>query len=232
MARTARLVVPGLAHHVIQRGARRLQVFFEPSDYRLYRLLLGRESRRHGLAVWAYCLMPNHVHLVVVPPSGDALARVLRRAHGRYAELVNRRLGCKGHLWQERFHSCPMDEGHLFHALRYVLLNPVRAGLAAEAADWRWSNAQNLLHRAPDPLADTSAVSRRFPDLLGSTDGSGDDAPFEALRACSRTGRILAPPEIVRRFEESTGVPLARRPPGRPRRALEASVPAGQQPKK
>ena len=137
MPRTARLVIPGAPHHVTQRGARRLPVFFEDGDYRSYLALLGACCGEAGTAVWAYCLMPNHVHLILVPDRPEGLRAALGKTHRRYARRVNRREGWRGHLWQERFHSFALDEGHLLACARYVELNPVRAGLVRRARDWR-----------------------------------------------------------------------------------------------
>jgi putative transposase len=105
MARLARVVAPGFGHHVTQRGNRRQQTFFGEEDYREYLSLLGGWCRRHGVRIWAYCLMPNHVHLIVVPPSEDALCRAVGEAHRRYARRINFRQGWRGHLWQGRFGS-------------------------------------------------------------------------------------------------------------------------------
>jgi putative transposase len=129
MARLARVVAPGLPHHVTQRGNRRQKTFFSPADYRLYRSLMAEWCGREGVEIWAYCLMPNHVHLIAVPEREDALQRAIGEAHRRYSRAVNLREGWRGHLWQGRFASFPMDQDHLLAAARYVELNPVRAGI-------------------------------------------------------------------------------------------------------
>ena len=131
MARIARFVVPGLPHHVTQRGNRRERVFFSDDDYRLYQDLLREACDKAGVSVWAYCLMPNHVHLILTPTTADGLARALGKAHRRYSAFVNARLRVTGHLFQSRFGSVAMDEDHLMAAARYVALNPVRARLSS-----------------------------------------------------------------------------------------------------
>jgi putative transposase len=141
MARLARVVVPGVAHHVTQRGNRRQPTFFQEDDYRAYLALLGEWCGRCGVQVWAYCLMPNHVHLIVVPQSEDGLRRGLGEAHRRYTRRINFREGWRGHLWQGRFASFAMDERYLRRAARYVELNPVRAKLCRVPWRWRWSSA-------------------------------------------------------------------------------------------
>jgi len=123
MVRLARVVVPGMPHHVTQRGNRRMQTFFCDEDYRAYLSLMVEWCGRHGVAIWTYCLMPNHVHLILVPPREDAMARAVGEAHRRYTRRVNFREGWRGHLWQERFASFVMDERYLPAAARYVEMN-------------------------------------------------------------------------------------------------------------
>ena len=113
MARLARVVAPGLPHHVTQRGNRRQDTFFGADDYAAYREIMAEWCARYGVDIWAYCLMPNHVHLVAVPDSVEGLRRAIGEAHRRYTRRVNAREDWTGHLWQGRFASYPMDESHL-----------------------------------------------------------------------------------------------------------------------
>ena len=114
MARLARVVAPGLPHHVTQRGNRREQVFFEDDDYRAYLALIDGAARRSRTEVWAYCLMPNHVHFIMVPSHEVGLRETFAGAHRRYTGRINARFGQIGHLWQGRFSSTVMDERHLW----------------------------------------------------------------------------------------------------------------------
>jgi putative transposase len=142
MARLPRFVLPGHPHHITQRGNRRERTFFEDGDYELYLDLLADAADRSGVAIWSYCLMPNHVHIIAVPSDEDGLRRTFRHVHRHYTGYINARLRVTGHLWQGRFSSVAMDEPHLVCALRYVALNPVRAGLAERAQDWpTWKGA-------------------------------------------------------------------------------------------
>src|SRR5579883_230312 len=141
MARLARVVVPGVWHHATQRGNRRQTVFFTDSDRATYLQFLTRHCARSAVRIAGYCLMSNHVHLIAVPERLGALASALGRTHVDYARWLNLRRGETGHVWQNRFYSCALDERHQWHALRYVELNPVRAGLVAHAAEWPWSSA-------------------------------------------------------------------------------------------
>ena len=192
MARIARFVVPGLPHHVTQRGNRRETVFFSDLDYELYRDLLAQQCRKHGVAVWAYCVMPNHVHLILVPDRAEALGRALGETHRRYSAVANARMRVTGHVFQSRFGSVVMDEEHLMAAARYVALNPVRAGLAARAWDWRWSSVRAHLAARDDALAAVAPLLERcnfrFGDLI---DAPASDEAMAALRAAETIGRPL-----------------------------------------
>ena len=141
MPRMARVVIPGVPHHVTQRGNRGEEVFFCDDDRRRYLDLLAKYGAKHGLAVHAYCLMTNHVHLVVVPETAESLAAALKPLHLRHAQELNHRLNISGILWQGRFHSTPLDERHFWAAVRYVERNPVRTGMVEHAWDYPWSSA-------------------------------------------------------------------------------------------
>jgi putative transposase len=214
MARLARVVAPGLPHHVTQRGNRRQPVFFGEEDYVLYRTLLAEGCRAAGVAVWAYCLMPNHVHLILVPSDADGLRAALGEAHRRYTRHVNFREGWRGYLWQGRFASFPMDEGHLLAAARYVELNPVRAKLTRRPQDWRWSSAKAHLAGRDDGLvavAPLLAFAGDWREFLGGGLGA---AEHDAIRAGERTGRPLGSPRFLARLEKRLGRALARQKPG------------------
>lgn len=204
MARFPRIVVPGVPHHVTQRGARKMKVFFTRADYRSYIAILARQAESHALDLWAYCLMPNHVHLIVVPATERGLSRPIGEAHRRYATLINRREGWTGHLWQERFASFPMDEPHLVAAIRYVLLNPVRAGLVETATDWPHSSARAHVLGMPDKLVNCAPATERvpdWPDFLSQTDSS----KTKALRLHGHTGRPLGSDQFIAALERVTG---------------------------
>lgn len=141
MPRMARVVVPGVPHHITQRGNNRQAVFFTDDDRRLYLTLLHDHAQRFGLAIRAYCLMNNHVHLVAVPARAESLAKTLAGVHLKYAQFINRAHDRSGHLWQNRFYSCPLDGEHELAAVRYVERNPVRARLVRLAWRYPWSSA-------------------------------------------------------------------------------------------
>jgi putative transposase len=141
MARLPRVVIVDVPHHVTQRGNAR-QIILATDAHRLtYLELLRDHSRLYALSLLGYCLMSNHVHLIAIPHTPQALSQSLKQAHGRYAAYWNAQQSSSGHVWQGRFYSCPLDQSHLWAALRYVELNPVRAGMAAKPEHWRWSSA-------------------------------------------------------------------------------------------
>ena len=109
MARIARVVAVGYPHHVTQRGNRRQVVFFNDGDYEAYMDLMAKWCSRHGVEIWAYCLMPNHVHLMALPHDRDGFSRAIGEAHRRYTRLINFREQWRGYLWQGRFASFPLD---------------------------------------------------------------------------------------------------------------------------
>ena len=113
MARIARIVVPKMPHHITQRGNRRQKAFFNEGDYREYIALMSASCNLHGVEIWAYCLMCNHVHLIAVPEKPESLRHAIGEAHRRYTRAINFRNKWRGHLWQERFASFPMDEKYL-----------------------------------------------------------------------------------------------------------------------
>jgi putative transposase len=208
MARIARVVVPTLPHHVTQRGNRRQPIFFEEDDYALYRDLLAERCRRSGVACWAYCLMPNHVHLVLVPTTEGGLASALGETHRRYTGFINARARRTGHLFQGRFGSVVMDEEHLVAATRYLSLNPVRAGLARRAADWRWSSVRAHLAGKDDALVRVRPLLDRveaFADLISIKTGEIDPLQLAALRMSETTGRPLGDASFLERLETALG---------------------------
>lgn len=216
MARLARVVVPFVPHHVAQRGNRREPIFFEGGDQEIYRDLLAEHCEKAGVEVWAYCLMPNHVHLILTPQTADGLARAIGDTHRRYTTFINTRGRWRGHLFQSRFASIAMDEGHLMAAVRYVSLNPVRARLVARAEEWRWSSVRAHLAGADDELVRVTPVLQRVSDFAGFLEqGSSDETAFTAIRAAEGTGRPLGNEDFIAGLERILGRRLARRAPGR-----------------
>jgi putative transposase len=200
MVRIARVIAPGIPHHVTQRGNRRQQTFFCDDDYRAYLDLMAEWCDKCGVAIWSWCLMPNHVHLIAVPASENSLARAIGEAHRRYTRHINFREGWRGHLWQERFASFPMDLTHLFAATRYVEMNPVAAELVQHPEDYPWSSARTHLTGEGDPLVKDSPLSKMIDDwreFLTLT----DEEELNLLKRHERSGRPLGGAAFIRRME-------------------------------
>ena len=220
MVRFARVVLTGLPYHVTHRGNRRDDVFFTPEDRDQYRQWLREYVDRYGLEIWAYCLMTNHVHFIATPRRPDSLAQTIGRAHMRHARRVNRNQGWSGHLWANRFYSTALDEEHLWTAVKYVELNPVRARLVERGEHYPWSSAKAHVDGVPDPLLSTK---RPFPDFERVGDwgvwlASGlDEADEKLLRANTYTGRPTGGESFVAKLEHLLGRLL--RPEKRGRKA-------------
>jgi putative transposase len=214
MARLARIVVPGLPHHVTQRGNRREAIFFEEGDHEIYLDLLAEQTLKADVAVWAYCLMPNHVHLILRPTHPDDLGRAVGEAHRRYTNFINARGRWTGHLFQSRFASVVLDDLHLIRAVRYVSLNPVRARLVSRAEEWKWSSVRAHLSGVDDGMVTVRPVLDRIPYLKELLHAETED-DFSELRRAEATGRPLGAPEFVTGLENLLGRKIARRAPGR-----------------
>lgn len=221
MPRAARIVAPGVPHHVTQRGNRRGTVFFDDADRRGYIELLQEYTARHAVAVLAYCLMNNHVHLVVVPPAADALHLTLKPIHMQHAQRINRTRGWSGHLWQGRYFSSPLDEPYLWAAIRYVELNPVRAGMVLRAEAYRWSSAQAHCGLTDDPLLTTEEAwqsrLRAIDDWSGWLAESNDETCLDVLRRRANKGLPCGSDEFVAELGRASGRNLTDRPQGRRR---------------
>jgi putative transposase len=185
--------MPGCWHHVTQRGNCRRDIFSYDADRVFYLDLLRRHALRHRLRITGYCLMTNHVHFLAIPATEDSLAIVFGRAHYDYARWFNLREGGSGHLWQNRYYSCPLDAHHRWEALRYVELNPVRAGVVAAAGDWPWSSTRaHSTGIDPARLIDWTDWCDRWSfeswrEALHL--GIADAALLERIREATRTGR-------------------------------------------
>ena len=215
MARLARVVAVGYPHHVTQRGNRRQPVFFSDDDYAAYLELLGEWCKRHKVEVWAYCLMPNHVHLMLVPHSADGLARAVGEVHRRYTRLINFRERWRGYLWQGSFASFPMERRYATACARYIELNPVRAKLVKRPEQWRWSSAKAHLRGAYGALIRSAKPLRDRGEWASLLKGGMAEAEAEAIRRCERTGRPLGSTGFIERLEGSLGRALKPRKPGR-----------------
>ena len=212
MARLPRVVIPGIPHHITQRGNRRERVFFEDADYQLYLDLLTDAAAGAQTAIWGYCLMPNHVHIIAVPRDEDGLRRTFASVNRQYTGYINARLRVTGHLWQGRFSSVAMDETHLVAALRYVSLNPVRAKLCRRPEDWPWSSVRTHLAGEANNMVEVAAALDRIGDFAAFLDESFDEAStYAALRKAESVGRPVGSKDWLADMEAKTGMELARK---------------------
>ncbi len=217
MARIARTVLAGHPHHVTQRGVRSMDIFFDAEDYQIYKELMKASCERFGVKIVAYCLMSNHVHLIVVPQMDYALARAIGEAHRRYTLHINLREGLRGHLFQERFFSTVLDESHFFAALRYVEQNPLRARMVAEAWDYPYSSApyrmklvaEDLLLSNYEPI-ETIGDYREFLQA--------QNPHIETIRQKTRTGRPCGDDTFYEMINNIIGKDLQPKKAGRKRK--------------
>ena len=224
MARLPRLVVPGYPHHLTQRGVRSMAVFACDDDRISYLSFIAEECMRHGVEVLAWCLMTNHVHFVAVPKTEQSLARAFGEAHRRYTRMKNFAEGVRGYLFQGRFSSSVLDQNHLLAAVRYVELNPVRAGITRQVAEYAWSSARFHLGLVEkDPLV----TDRNLSGLVTNWDEfwcCTTDEGGEHVAAATRTGRPAGDEEFFAALEVITGRDMRKKPAGRPKSDSSVNV--------
>ena len=201
-----RVVVPGCPHHVLHRGNRKEDIFFDDSDRLVYLRLMRDACEKYRMFIWTYTLMDNHVHHVAVPELEDSLHKTIKVAHGEYTSYFNAKYGTVGHAWQGRFKSFPMDESHCRNAIRYVENNPVRAGMVKRAEDYLWSSAAAHCGLRGDPL-----LSGECPLVLETPNWAewlkidSDETMRDVIRRHTRTGRALGSHEFVIRIGGQIG---------------------------
>jgi len=206
MPRSARLVIPGLPHHVVHRANRGKALFFTNQDRRRYLDLLAGYAASHRLRIWAYCLMPDHVHLVAVPEEAGSLAAALIPLQTQYSRHIHQTRKKVGILWRGRYGSCPMDEPHTWEAVRYIERNPLRAGIIVRPDRYPWSSACGHTGLRKDPLLSGALESRGIVKNWVEWLRAGEDAALvETIRASTRTGRAAGDEAFVARIEKLTG---------------------------
>ena len=225
MPRLARNVFAGIPHHITQRGNRREDVFFSDSDRKIYLTWLKEYSRKHGLEILAYCLMTNHVHLVVVPETEKTLQEVLKPLHMRYAQRINREKGWKGHLWQGRFFSSPLDDAYLWAAIRYVERNPVRANMLRKAEQYSWSSAAaHCGIKADGVLTKSKTWGKKFKQIADWSAWLAEEEEQDKLSLLRRNiekGLPTGSERFIKKLEAVSGKELRFRPQGRPKKVTE-----------
>jgi putative transposase len=221
MARMARIVAVNVPHHVTQRGNARQRILTSDTERTVYLELLQEYVELYELSLLGYCLMSNHVHLLIAPHHPDALATALKQTHGRYATYWNATHKSSGHVWQGRFYSCPLDSAHLWIALRYVELNPVRAKLVPEAASYGWSSAAaHCAKQQTPPWLHLELWGKRWSasGWRKYLAGGEREEELSAIRQCTHTGRPLGSAQFLQSLEVATLRRLAPQKGGRPRK--------------
>lgn len=222
MPRLSRTVFAGVPHHITQRGNRREDIFFMDEDRAAYLSWLKEYSEKFDVEILAYCLMTNHIHLVAVPATDDGLHRMLKPLHMRYAQRINRAQGWKGHLWQGRFFSSPLDDAYLWAAVRYVERNPVRAGMKRRAELYPWSSAAAHCGKRLDSLLNPeSRWSKQFSAMedWSAWLSEGDEAEeIQMLRRNVEKGLPCGSAGFIQKLGRRAGRLLEYRPQGRPKK--------------
>ncbi|MDP8991305.1 MAG: transposase [Acidobacteriota bacterium] len=227
MPRRNRIVVPGLPHHITQRGNGRHSIFDSDGDRRVFLALLGRYAAAYGMSIWGYCLMSNHFHLIVVPERAESAAKALGSLLASYARYLNVQRESCGHLWQARYYSVPMEPVYCWTALAYVEHNPVRAGMSETAERYRWSSAAARLGMCAAPAwldleawreEWTAAEWRRLLE-----DRRAESVIGKELHEVTLSGYPLGR-ALVERLERELGKRLRRGKAGRPRKERTASA--------
>ncbi len=221
MPRTARIVIPDLPYHITQRGNYRQDIFQDNEDRLSYLSWINDYSKKYKLSIFAYCLMDNHVHFIVIPREEDSLAKVFSISHMRYSQYFNKKKNISGHLWQGRFYSCVLDEGYLLAALRYVERNPVRAGIVRKPWRWKWSSAGVHVGQGDGvinlenitTLIDTTAEEwKEYIDL------DENEEEVEDIRKHTLLGRPLGTKDFIAQLGKRIGMVLSVLPRGRPKK--------------
>lgn len=219
MPRTVAIHCP---HHITQRGNARQAVFVSPVLCEAYLDLLKQHAGRFGLGILAYCLMTNHVHIVAVPEQAQSLARTFRHVNGRFAQSWNTLAGRDGHLWQNRFYSCPVEPGAAGAVIRYVERNPVRAGMAERPEQYPWSSAAVHVGMREDSrgLLDLEWWSEPWgkEEWAGIVSGNEAEEELAAIRRATYTGRPLGSRDFVGELETKLKRRLAPARGGRPKK--------------
>lgn len=201
MPRLARIVIPGIPHHITQRGNRRLNTFFSDTDYLIYLSTMAAWCKKRQVAIWCYCLMPNHIHLIAVPKTEKSLSRAIGEAHRNYTCYINQKKGWKGYLWQGRFSSFPMDQRHLLIAACYIELNPVRAGFVSKPESYRWSSCRAHMVGEYDLLVKEKPLLDLFPDWETLLEKGLSKQNIEDIEKREKSGRPLGNEQFIEKVE-------------------------------
>ncbi len=230
MPRIGRLVIPNYPHHVIHRGHNRQAIFIQADDYRYYLDNLVECKDELNCRLYAYCLMTNHVHLVVDPgDDSESLARLLKKVAARQTRYVNRKEGRSGTLWEGRYRSSIVcKDTYLLACTRYVEMNPVRACMVSHPSEYRWSSYREkmgggpgIIDRDPSFLALGAEESHRKQAYEKWVLSSIPEGEWERIRESVQRGHLTGAQKLEEEVAERLGIRLELRKPGRPRHIRE-----------
>jgi putative transposase len=216
MARIRRIVIPDTAHHITQRGVRSMNIFFKDEDYEYYKELLFAQCKLHELDIVSYCLMTNHVHLIAIPKNTESLAKAIGETHRLYTRKINFEQKVKGHLFQERFYSTPLDETHLLHAVKYVEQNPVKAYMVKYPWDYKYSSAKYRLNLVKEDklLSNCSPINK----IVNYKEFLQENAQTKFIKEKTRTGKPCGDDEFYDKIKSLTGTDYKNKKTGRPKK--------------
>jgi len=217
MARRIRIVVPGIPHHVTQRGVRGIRLFEGIDDHIRFLRMLAARMQQFNIRIQAWCLMPNHVHLVAVPADENGLSQAMGRAFWGYTSSYNSIHNIKGRMVQGRYYSAAMDEAHTYAAVRYILRNPVKAHMVSNAWDYTWSSARYSMDlEGCDPLLESEDIPKieNWEEYLSEQPNREME---KALRETTYSGKPCGSTEFLEMIEKKLGINLQRKR-GRPKK--------------
>jgi len=223
MPRIARAVAAGFPHHIVQRGNNREKVFIDDEDREKYIDLLKKYSKKRNAQVLAYCLMTNHVHLLVKPKENESMYKMMQGVTLCYTQFANRKYNRTGRLWESRYHSCVVDkDSYLWSVARYIETNPVRAGMVKKAEDYAYSSAQaHVIGKEDNILNEELIAETQRKEYRAFIREKGTEKDRDLIRYHTKTGKPLGDEAFMKRMEKRTGRDLALRPRGRPRKNRE-----------
>jgi len=220
MPRTARILKAGYPYHIVHRGNNKQGIFFDDGDRRKYLYLLKKYTGECGCSVFAYCLMSNHVHMLVVPDSEVSLPKTMQKLSLTYAQFINDKYARSGRLWESRYYSALIDkENYLLTVVRYIEQNPVRAKIVGKAVDYEWSSAQAIICGRKSFLAsicDKYGIDRR--EYLKLIDEDLEESSVYAIGAFTKSGRSIASDEFYQKLKMVIDLGLRLGARGRPRK--------------
>jgi len=212
MARIKRIVLPYIPHHITQRGVRSMNIFFKDEDYSYYKELLLTQCQLHDLEVLSYCFMTNHVHLIVIPKNRESLSKAIGETHRLYTRKINFEQKVKGHLFQERFYSTPLDERHFLHALRYVEQNPVKAHMVKYPWEYKYSSVRYRLNLIQDDklLSNCDAID----SIVDYKEFLQENIQTKFIEEKTRTGKPCGDEVFYEKIKLMTGKDYNNKKPG------------------